>query len=400
MRRSGVTKVQLLAVAVAIIAAVVIGLILGPASLEKTSSHPQLPPRELSPPSQQPARAPPKARYVIDFAGRNVTIPDSVTRVVAVGPGALRLVCYLGAVDLLVGVEESEVQWGFTGRDYAMAYGDVLKDLPVIGPGGPGKPPSPELILSVKPDLIIMSRLYAQMYDPDRLEGETGARVIVVDYGEAGFLDVDSFAKALRVLGLVLGRSERAEELIRFVNSVVEDLRARTQGIAERPKVYVGGISYRGPQPFTTTQAPFPPLKLLQTPNIAEKYTDKPGVVMWDFEAIIIENPDVVFIDQANLATVLADFRKDSSKYLKLKAFREGNVYGIIPYNYYHTNVATALADAYYMGKVLYPKSFEDVDPEKKADGIFAVFLGKPLYQQYKEAYGGFRNLSGLFKVP
>ncbi|MEM3679350.1 MAG: iron ABC transporter substrate-binding protein, partial [Candidatus Bathyarchaeia archaeon] len=70
-----------------------------------------------------------------------------------------------------------------------------------------------------------------------------------------------------------------------------------------------------------------------------------------------------------------------------------------LPYNYYHTNVAVALADAYYIGKVLYPDKFADVDPAKKADEIFNFFLGKPLYQSYMEAYGGFKNLSELFKV-
>ncbi|MEM2602047.1 MAG: iron ABC transporter substrate-binding protein, partial [Candidatus Bathyarchaeia archaeon] len=85
-------------------------------------------------------------------------------------------------------------------------------------------------------------------------------------------------------------------------------------------------------------------------------------------------------------------------KYYRLKAFKIGNVYGILPYNYYHTNVAVALADAYYMGKVLYPDRFGDVDPELKADEIFMAFLGKPLYRQYKEAYGGFVNLSDIFQ--
>jgi iron complex transport system substrate-binding protein len=63
---------------------------------------------------------------------------------------------------------------------------------------------------------------------------------------------------------------------------------------------------------------------------------------------------------------------------LRLEAFKEGRVYGTLPYNYYHTNIAVALADAYYIGKVLYPDKFKDVDPEKKADEIFQVFLGKP----------------------
>jgi iron complex transport system substrate-binding protein len=216
--------------------------------------------------------------YVEDILGRKVALPQKINRVVAIGPGMLRLVCYLNATDLLAGVEESEVTWGFTGRDYAMAYGELFRNLPKIGPGGPGKPPAPELILAVKPDLIIMSRTYADMYDPDRLQTETKSTVIVLDYGPAGSLDIEGFANALRILGTALNRKERAENLIKFVEGLRDDLKARTEKLSSRPTVYVGAVSYKGAQPFTTTQVPFPPLQLLYTSSIADKYSNKTGV--------------------------------------------------------------------------------------------------------------------------
>jgi len=340
----------------------------------------------------------PQQIYLVDVVGRNVTIPTGVNRIVAIGPGMLRLVCYLNATDLLVGVEDSERSWGSVGRDYAMAYGESFKALPVIGPGGPGKPPAPELILAAKPELIIMSRTYCEFYDPDRLEKETNATVIVMDYGPAGYLDVESLTNALRVLGEALQRKERADNLISYVGSVIQDLDKRTRDLDARPKVYVGAISYKGPQSFTTTQTPFPPLSLLNTPSVADSYASKPGVFFWSFEAIINEQPEIVFIDENNLATVKQDFDKDPGKYMHIDAFKEGRVYGILPYNYYHTNVAVALADAYYIGKMLYPERFSDINTSEKADEIFRVFVGKSLYEQYAEAYGGFICLAEMFK--
>ena len=340
----------------------------------------------------------PQQIYLVDAVGRNVTLSRSVDRIVAIGPGMLRLVCYLHATDLLVGVEDSERSWGSVGRDYAMAYGETFRALPVIGPGGPGKPPAPELILAAKPELIIMSRTYCDFYDPDRLERETNATVIVMDYGPAGYLDVEGLTNALRVLGEALQRKERADNLISYIRSVVEDLDKRTRDLDVRPKVYVGAVSYKGPQPFTTTQTPFPPLSLLNTPSVADSYASKPGVFFWSFEAIISEQPEIVFIDENNLATVKQDFDKDPGKYMHIDAFKEGRVYGILPYNYYHTNVAVALADAYYIGKMLYPEKFSDINPAEKADEIFRVFVGKALYEQYAEAYGGFICLAEMFK--
>lgn len=381
MNRKGLTKVQIAILIVLVVAAAIA------ASLMMMRYY-------------SPQQMSSSARYVVDIVGRNVTLPKNVSRIVAIGPGMLRLICYLNATEMLVGVEESETKWGFTGRDYAMAYGESFRNLPIIGPGGPGRPPSPELILAVKPDLIIMSRTYCDFYDPDRLQAEANASVIVLDYGPAGQLDVEGFAKALNILGEALNRKQRAEQLISFVRNVYNDLNQRTKNLNSPPKVYVGAVSYKGAQPFTATQTPFPPLTLLNTSSIADKYSNTTGVFFLDFEAIIAEQPDFVFIDEGNLATVKQDFDKDPNKYLQLKAFQEGKIYGTLPYNYYHTNIAVALADAYYIGKVLYPEKFSDINPETKANEIFNAFLGKQLYQEYAKAYGGFKCLSDMFRVP
>lgn len=378
MNKAGSTKIQTAILITLIIIASVAAVLL-------------LPPYFSSQPESK------TGRYVVDIVGRNVTLPETVSKIAAIGPGMLRLICYLNATDMLVGVEESETSWGFTGRDYAMAIGESFKALPVIGPGGPGRPPAPELILTAKPDLIIMSKTYYDLYDPDRLQTETNATVIVMDYGPAGQLDIESFTNALRVLADVLNRKERAEQLINFVNDLCDDLYQRTKNIASRPKVYIGAVSYKGAQPFTTTQTPFPPLSLLNTPSVVDKYSNTTGVFFCDFEAILAEQPDVIFIDEGNLVTVKQDFDKDSNKYLQLNAFKEGKVYGTLPYNYYHTNIAVALADAYYIGKVLYPDAFSNVDPEEKANEIFSMFLGKQIYQAYAEEYCGFCCLSDVF---
>ena len=37
---------------------------------------------------------------------------------------------------------------------------------------------------------------------------------------------------------------------------------------------------------------------------------------------------------------------------------------------YYSTNIDTVIANAYYIGKVLYPDEFRDIDPAEKADEI------------------------------
>jgi iron complex transport system substrate-binding protein len=351
-----------------------------------------------APGSQETKPQAPRVITVVDFSNRTVEVPVNASRVVAIGPGVLRLVAYLGALDKIVGVEDAEKSWSPLGRDYAMAYGDVFKNLQVIGPGGPRNPPNPELLRSVKPDIVLMSRAYVDLYDPDRLSQEVGAPVVVIDYGVAGYLNVTEFKRAITLLGRILGREARAQELAKYIDGVVDDLAQRVRVAKVAPSVYVGAVSYKGAQPFTGTQGMFPPLQLLKTRSIVDELGKK-GFVNVDFEYILKKNPEYIFIDLNNLQTVLDDYKKDSAKYCALGAFKEGRVYALLPFNYYHTNVATALADAYFMGKVLYPEQFKDVDPAKKADEIYRVFLGKPLYEEFVRGFGrGFGSLSDLFK--
>ena len=351
-----------------------------------------------APGSQETKPQAPRVITVVDFSNRTVEVPVNASRVVAIGPGVLRLVAYLGALDKIVGVEDAEKSWSPLGRDYAMAYGDVLKNLQVIGPGGPRNPPNPELLRSVKPDIVLMSRVYVDLYDPDRLSQEVGAPVVVIDYGVAGYLNVTEFKRAITLLGRILGREARAQELAKYIDGVVDDLAQRVRVTKVAPSVYVGAVSYKGAQPFTGTQGMFPPLQLLKTRSIVDELGKK-GFVNVDFEYILKKNPEYIFIDLNNLQTVLDDYKKDSAKYCALGAFKEGRVYALLPFNYYHTNVATALVDAYFIGKVLYPEQFKDVDPAKKADEIYRVFLGKPLYEEFVKGFGrGFGPLSDLFK--
>jgi iron complex transport system substrate-binding protein len=79
-----------------------------------------------------------------------------------------------------------------------------------------------------------------------------------------------------------------------------------------------------------------------------------------------------------------------------LSAVREGKVYGVLPYNFYNTNYETVFADAYFIGKILYPDRFADIDPAKKADEIFMFFVGKPVFEELNSQ---FRDL-GFAQIP
>ncbi len=73
------------------------------------------------------------ARTITDAAGRTVSIPDSVNRVICSGPGCLRLLTYLQAEDRAVAVDDIETRRGsFDARPYALVHPE-FKSMPIFG---------------------------------------------------------------------------------------------------------------------------------------------------------------------------------------------------------------------------------------------------------------------------
>ncbi|MEM0214647.1 MAG: ABC transporter substrate-binding protein, partial [Archaeoglobaceae archaeon] len=137
---------------------------------------------------------------VVDPAGRTVEVPKNVSKVVAIGPGALRLVVYLQAVDKVIGVENAEKTWEVYTRPYRLAN-PQLAELPTIGVGGPDDPqPNVEEIMKLKPDVIFatVNARYA-----DNLQEKTGIPVVVVDYGTLGNFRTTQLFESIRVMGKV-----------------------------------------------------------------------------------------------------------------------------------------------------------------------------------------------------
>ena len=114
------------------------------------------------------------SRTITDGAGRQVQVPERVESIVCVGVGALRYTCYMGAAELVVGVEDHEAT-----RDIERLYNYVnhekFQDLPVTGTNGV---PYAEEIIAVAPQVIVMSK--SANADADDLQAQTGTPVVVI----------------------------------------------------------------------------------------------------------------------------------------------------------------------------------------------------------------------------
>ncbi len=333
---------------------------------------------------------------VTDQAGRPVTVPHSPDRIICLGPGALRLIVYLGAQDRVVGIETIE-KTNPKGRPYRIAH-PGLATLPACGPGGAAainKKPDMEAVLSIEPEVIFVT--YMDASQADIVQATLGIPVVVLSYGESPLFDEAVF-DALLIAGKILGREKRSNEIIAYIRDIKTDLSERTKKLPEsaRPKAYAGGIGYRGSHGIESTQQDYIPLQWAGALNRAESVQSRLGShVFVDKETLLGLNPEVIFIDGGGLSLVATDYRKKTAYYRALSAFSSNQVYVLLPFNYYAANIGTALANAYAVGKILYPHSFADIDPEATADEIFTFLVGKPVYSNMKKDFGAIGRPAG-----
>ncbi len=326
---------------------------------------------------------------VTDMAGRRVTAPFDPERIVCIGPGALRLIVYLQAESKVAGVEDMEKR-NANGRPYWIAHPE-LGQLPRCGPGGPAcinKKPDLEAVLSDKPEVVFVTYMDGSL--ADEVQGILGIPVVVLSYGAIGTFD-EAVYDAMRIAGKILCREKRADEVVSYIESLRKDLGARTREIPEKskPAVYVGGIGYRGAHGIESTEQRYIPFEWIGADNVAKRVQAGIGThVAMDKESLLKLNPDIMFIDGGGLKLVMEDYRRKPDFYHALRAFSNRRVYTLLPFNWYMTNIGTALADAYAIGKILYKAHFEDIDPEQKADDIYGFLVGKPVYQEMKDDYG------------
>jgi iron complex transport system substrate-binding protein len=325
-----------------------------------------------------------------DLAGRSMVLSNPAQRLVAIGPGTLRLLAYCRIAERVIGVEAIE-QRDYAGRPYTLANRGHFAHLPVFGQGGPGKPVDKEALLRLKPDLVLANAL--EPADADRLAREIRAPVALISYGEDGIFDEQSILSSLRLIGQATGSLERAEALIATYLTIKDDLARRTKGLAHRPSVYVGAVGYKGMHGIASTQAQFLPLRLLGADNVADALSAKPKQLFVDREQLLVWNPDYVFVDAGGLSMVSEESRKTPQFYRALKAFAGGRAYTTLPYNYYATNLEIALSDAYFIGKQIYPDRFSDVDPHREAERIVKAFVGVSVLDEVEANYSGFARL-------
>ncbi|MCL2606020.1 MAG: ABC transporter substrate-binding protein [Coriobacteriia bacterium] len=318
-------------------------------------------------------------RVIVDSLGRKVEIPAEVSSIITLGSGAPRLATYLDVVDMLAGAEEYDTEDVVVIRDYNPVHIDTFRELPIVGAGGGSGDNNgfPEEIIVVAPDVIIAG---FDLEAADELQAQTNIPVVSIRH-QTG-LAHESFRTALEVFAEVVGAEQRADMILDFIDTALADLDERTTDIddAEKLRVYAGAVTWNGRRGFGGTYSDFGPLVAINALNVAND-AGIDGFYEADFEAILVWDPDVIFLDPGNMDLVNDEYRANPDYFNSLRAVQDGRVYTMPAFNFAGTNITYALINAYYAGTVLFPEEFSDVDIEDKAGEILMTFLGENTFE-------------------
>lgn len=323
---------------------------------------------------------------VTDAFGREVSIPESPEKIAVVGSGSMRYFVYLG-IDLddvcAVDYQDSKLNIQTVNvRPYALANPEIL-EIPEVG-AAKGVVDNEKLLMSGAEILFMGGASSSNTEVANEIQEKTGIPVVMFYTGNY-VTDAEKIQDTLLMLGEILGKEQRAKDLIAYFDAVEADLKKRVAGLSAEETVYVGGVSYNGVHGLDGTDPTYYPFAVLNIKNAAGEVSSvsQTGYAQISKEKLLEWDPDFILVDLSTLTAAeggaLVELKNDPS-YRELTAVKNSMVYTVNPHTSMNVNHETTLANAYFIGKLLYPEQFEDIDPVKKADEIYTFVVGKPIF--------------------
>lgn len=315
-------------------------------------------------------------RTICDMGGREVAVPEEISRVFCSNP--------IGTVDLYLLDPDVLVGWNFkpTG-DNRKYIPEVYLNMPSLGVWmGSGATPNDEEIVRQSPDAILC---YWTADDvgrdmADAVRDETGCPVLLIDY------DIRNCAEMYRYVGPLLGRDERAEELAAYCEEKLARIRKVAAAVpeSERRSVYIaqglGGLSTDPVGSMHVTDA----LDLLGIENVAYlPGTEGKGMGMpsVNLEQIIQWNPYAVLVSEYSMSdsesSNLYGEIRDDSDWANVVAVREGRVWRLpqSPFAWFGRPPSVVrLLGCMLVMKLVYPEYCADVDMVEETRSFYKLF--------------------------
>ncbi len=254
----------------------------------------------------QPVQESPEGNYLTYTDSRRVTISlDSpVTRVVSLSPNISETIYALHAQQLLVGRTD---------------YCNYPEEISSIVSVGDLMSPSIEMIVSLEPDIVLISTL-GQNQTIEALEN-AGITVAYINKSQS----MEGTYSLIEDVGLLLGKENEAEMVVQAMKDEVQQVVDRVSSLGKKSVYYVAGFGQWGD--FTATGDTFihEMIEIAGGDNIAKEAAN------WTFslEELLSYDPEIIILPPTWGATF--EETKEAflsyESYQSLSAVKQGNIF-------------------------------------------------------------------------
>lgn len=347
-------------------------------------------------PNKPPASSDNEMVTYTDMAGNTVKLKKNVNRIVLLRSKDIYLLASLLGDEL----PKKLVGWGPDLKtDDTGAYNKFLDKYPQLEKTAVtgsvyDQSIDPEQILKLKPDVVIIDKSFKDSHYISKFKA-AGLPVLFTDLQSAPF---DGPQKSLELLGQVLGKKQRADEIVKYANDRIDNVLSKIEkSNLLAPSVYIenGGSGPNGNQLGSTYGGTGNPkqyiswgavLNKLKVNNVAD------GVIAvqqgpMSAEGLLKANPDVIVItgqdwttpgsmkigfnaSEAGSQAVLRGYLNRPG-WSTLSAVKNKRVYSV----WHNTAQITNFAAIEALAKDFYPDEFKDLNPENDLQEFYSKFM-------------------------
>ena len=288
---------------------------------------------------------------LVDAEGREVELPNPVTRAVVSNAYNAELIKGVGAIDRVVGVSNAI----YADRDcYSM-----FNENQVISSGS-GET-NYEKIVELNPEVFILPNNGGYEEAIEKLT-PFGIKVFVVNC-----YFTQDFEKNCRMMGDIFGKQEKAQEMSDYFMDQLDYINKQLEGV-EKKRLY---FEYRNPGTTTVPGDYF--FNMVEYAHADNLFKTSPNKKI-EIEAVITANPDYIFkVSQPEVPFVYTPPTPEAHKAVhdeivsrpgwdEISAVKEDRIFLISGYGH---GGASKLVGTMYLAKFLYPDLLPDLHPEQ-----------------------------------
>jgi len=319
----------------------------------------------------------PAVRTISDMTGRQITVPDPLTRVALFGGPTGQIAYILGARNQLCAVTST-----LRGSDLVLAFDPSIQKLPA--PRSTSGHVNIEELLLADPQLVI-----AGTFDGTIVEKKTR---IPVAYTESNMNHgLDLLKREMRFYADVFQKQARAEKYIAYLEKTISFIKSRTKDIpqSERKTLFNG----YGPNHLVTLGGDTFMHERIEIAGCIDtaaavnsagvKEGLHSGLIEISMEKALGWNPDILVIDSGDPNEVYKD-----PKWKSIKAVQNKKVYkqpvGVFIWD--RPTAEAAVLHPLWLAKTAYPERFKDVNLVKEVQRFYREIMGFNLTRDLAEA--------------